>query len=138
MVELTAQEAVSRVREDEFRLGLIDQQLRALAQLLDEVRVTRVTLEELPRKAAESLVPFHGVFVPAKVGGDSVGIDVGAGVVVEKTVDEAIDFLKKREKLLGDNVSQLQVSAQRIAAEMAEIQAKLNEFVQARQNQPAG
>ena len=52
-------------------------------------------------------------------------VDVGAGVVVEKEVGEAIEFLKKKRELIQKNVTNLEQVLQQIVEKARQIQIEL-------------
>ena len=96
----------------ENQLGLAQQQLIEFDRALQELAFTKNALEEmkkLPGKK-ETLVPIgSGMLAPSSMEKPStVLIDVGAGVMIEKPIEEALKTLNEREKRLSDDLMKLQ------------------------------
>ncbi len=94
-------------------------QLQSMRELLDELAATRQTLDALPQ-AGESLVPLGGgAFTKAKFTRPSrVLIDIGAGVIVEKSADEARSLLQQRTGDVEKLAQQLEAGLQALQKEM--------------------
>jgi len=127
MVEISAEQAVGMVRANEARLGQIRQQMAEATRTMEVIGATRSTLEQLPDEEAVGLMPAGGVYMPIKANASTVKVEVGVGVVVEKTREEAIATLKQREENIRMALAQLQEAGAKIAAESMEIRKKLSE-----------
>ncbi len=55
-------------------------------------------------------------------------VDVGAGVIIEKEVKDAIETLKKRKENIQQNVSQLEQALQQIVNQAEKIQMEIAEL----------
>jgi len=96
----------------ENQLGLAQQQLIEFDRALQELAFTKNALEEmkkLPGKK-ETLVPIgSGMLAPSSMEKPSTVLtDVGAGVMIEKPIEEALKTLNEREKRLSDDLMKLQ------------------------------
>lgn len=105
-------ESVVRLRNIENQVANIQNQLKTYEVALVELITTKEALESLEKQKKDetSLLPFgSGVFVDGILKKQNkILIDVGAGVLLEKTVLEALDILKKREGNLRKNMVDFQ------------------------------
>ncbi len=78
-----------------------------------------------------SLIPLGiGVYVKSTITAiDKVLVNVGAGVVIEKQKDDAINFVEQRIKEFETAAKQLSSQKQQIAYRMNEIQNTVNSYV---------
>ncbi len=127
MVELTERQAIARLQQNEARLGQLQAQLDSIARAIDELRLTRATLKNMPEGEASGLLPLGGVMIPVKTLPDKVKVNVGAKVVIEQTRGEAIKTLEKREAALTEALRKTREAGGEIAAESLQIQKKLEE-----------
>ena len=89
---------VMEMRAVQARIEEGQRQLQSLQSFTNELAASLNTLKNLQdAKAGDSLFPMgSGVFIKAAVSDAKVLVEVGAGVVAEKTPEEAVDFLQKR------------------------------------------
>ena len=129
MVELTAKEALNLLKADEERLNLLENEKASLLALLEEIRVAKESLNVLPEKEEEAMVPIGGtVLVPAKLGGKTVNVGVGAGVVLEESIEDAIKILEKRERRINLQLNEITDIQRKIRERDRKISEKLREF----------
>jgi len=78
-----------------------------------------------------SLVPLGiGVYVKSTIYPiDKVLVNVGAGVIIEKNKDDAINFIEHRIKEFETAAKQLSTQKQQISYRMMEIQNTVNSYV---------
>ncbi len=93
--------------KEEYYFNLINQLQEEYNQVVDslnEVNYSIYCLEELQNVKDEKEVLFpvlNGILIEGKINKiNSVKMNVGAGVIVTKSVEEAIDFLKEKQKKL--------------------------------------
>lgn len=127
MVELSESQAIAKLQMDERRLNYIQNQANTILRSLEEIKMTSATIENLPDKGSDGLMPLGGVFIPVSVKEDKIKVNMGAGVVVEQTRQEALETLKKREESLGQTLQKLQELGEKVNAEALELQRKLSE-----------
>ena len=126
-------------KEVEERL-LILQQLQNEAEAIQRRSVELELVDSQLEKTIESLEYFNslddGVDALMNLGGGVFAyvdvksakkmlVDVGAGVVIEKEVGEAIEFLKKKRELIQRNVTNLEQVLQQIVEKARQIQIEL-------------
>ncbi len=102
-----------------FELEIVDSQLEKTIESLEYFD----SLDE----GVEALMNLGGgVFAYVDVkNAKKMLVDVGAGVVVEKEVKEAIDFLKKKRETIQQNVTTLEQALQQIVERARQIQEEL-------------
>ena len=102
-----------------FELEIVDSQLEKTIESLEYFD----SLDE----GVEALMNLGGgVFAYVDVkNAKKMLVDVGAGVVVEKEVKEAIDFLKKKRETIQQNVTNLEQALQQIVERARQIQEEL-------------
>ncbi|MCK4327173.1 MAG: prefoldin subunit alpha [Candidatus Diapherotrites archaeon] len=125
MVEITAEQAIGMIRGNEAKMGQISEQLQGLARSLEVLMATRSTLEEIKGGEKEGLVPVGGVYLPVGIDVSTVKVEVGSGVVLEKSREEAIEIVKRRENTLRETADKLQGMAKMLRTESMEIRKKL-------------
>lgn len=122
---------------------VILQQLQAEAEVIQRKIVELEIIDSQLEKTIESLEFFNsldgsvealmnlggGVFAYVDVkNAKKMLVDVGAGIVVEKEVSEAIEFLKKKREIIQQNVSNLEQLLQQIVERARIVQQELAEL----------
>jgi prefoldin alpha subunit len=116
------------------QLESIDAQLQYLSTVLAEYQRAKVTVEQL--HAADSntdvLIPLGGgTFVNGSVKDTSnVLIGVGACLVVEKSVDDALKKLDERIKKIQDNQEKIVSIGQRIQSDAEDLSQKTQKMME--------
>ena len=115
-------------KEVEEKLNIL-QQLQSEAEAIQRRIIELELVDSQLEKTKESLEYFNsldgsvealmnlggGIFAYVDVkNAKKMLVDVGAGVVVEKEVGEAIEFLKKKRELIQKNVTNLEQVLQQI------------------------
>lgn len=102
-----------------FELELVDSQLEKTIESLEYFN----SLDE----GVEALMNLGGgVFAYVDVkNAKKMLVDVGAGVVIEKEVGEAIDFLKKKREIIQQNVTTLEQALRQIVERARQIQEEI-------------
>ncbi len=116
------------------------QQLQAESEAIQRKIIELEIIDSQLEKTIESLEYFNslddnvealmnlggGVFAYVDVkNAKKMLVDVGAGVVVEREVKEAIEFLKKKREAIQRDITQLETLLQQILERMRTIQADL-------------
>ena len=106
--EREIQESVMKMRYIEQQVTSLQQQAQDSQRAMIEFATSINALKEIKKITGdnESLVPLGaGVFIDASVKKqDSVLMDIGSGAIVEKTVDEAMKTLEKREEAMKNRM----------------------------------
>ena len=126
-------------KEVEEKLYIL-QQLQSEAEAIQRKIIELELVDSQLEKTIESLEYFNsldgsvealmnlggGIFAYVDVkNAKKMLVDVGAGVVVEKEVGEAIEFLKKKRELIQKNVTNLEQVLQQIVEKARQIQIEL-------------
>lgn len=106
--ERTEEEALRRLASEYALLRDLVQALRQrvdlLTQLINSIENTLSSLEAMKKLKPNSVLIFplgNLVYVKSKViDPNKVLVNVGAGVVLEKSINDAIEYLKNRQKSL--------------------------------------
>ncbi len=138
-VEMDKAQVQAKVREKLLVLQQLQNESEALQRKIVELELVGTELE----KTIESLEYFNsldgsvealmnlggGVFAYVDVkDSKKMLVDVGAGVIVEKEVGEAIESLKKKKEKIEENVKKLGEVLEQIAAQAERIQAEIAEL----------
>lgn len=116
------------------QLESIDMQLQYLQSTLAEHQRAKLTVGQLQSvdKNSEILIPVGaGTFVNGNlINTSNVLIGVGVGVIIEKTVDEAIGKLEERIKRLQENLEKMISLAQKIQSDAEELSRKTQQMME--------
>ena len=106
---------------------------RAVSRLLEEAKLASSAVQEIQTETeVESYVPV-GVGVHMKVSVPPVKkllINIGAGVAVEKSREDTINYIESRLKEFEIALKQLMGQKQQVSLRMEQIQVQVNEMVQ--------
>jgi prefoldin alpha subunit len=104
----------------------ISQQINVVGMTIKDVETALITITTLKDESAgiETLVPIgFGSFVKANlVNTDTIVVGIGAGVSVEKNIDDAKSFLEKRKHELTKYQEQLNHTIEKLAQELQNIE----------------
>ena len=116
------------------QLESIEVQLQYLQDALSDHQRAKITVEQLHNadENSEILIPVGGgTFVNGSLkNASNVLISIGAGLVVEKTVDEAVAKLDERMKKLQENHEKIIALAQKIQADAVELSQKTQKMME--------
>jgi prefoldin alpha subunit len=124
------------------QMGVLEQQAEVLAASANEIRATMDTLKALSSNKKPSMVPLgSGVYVKgAGVKQDSVLVNIGAGIMAEKSVADAVAFLETRLKSneelsqkIGKGMGEMNSRLQKIDADARKLVEEMNRDVRASQ-----
>ncbi len=143
MSDILTQQQLAELSEKhqvyQYQAEAIAQQINMVKMTIKDVETALVTItalkDESPGK--ETLVPIgFGSFVKAALSNtDKVVVGVGAGVSVEKKVDDAKAFLEKRKDELTKYNEQLNNTISKLAQELQNIQRTVQKHQQSLQAQ---
>jgi prefoldin alpha subunit len=115
------------------QLESIDMQLQYLQSTLAEYQRAKITVEQLHAmdENAELLIPVGaGTFVNGSLkNASNVLIGVGAGIVIEKPVDEAVVKLEERMKRIQENLEKMMSLGQKIQSDAEELSHKTQQMM---------
>ena len=127
------------LEEKSLQLALLDQELRKIEEqykLIDQtimnIELTKLNLEGIKKlKKTEILASLaEGIYVKANIDSvDKVLVNVGKGVVVEKTIEETKEILDKKIDELSMLKTILSSEAEKILNEIKIIEEEVNKLV---------
>jgi prefoldin alpha subunit len=116
------------------QLESIDIQLQYLQSTLADYQRAKITVGQLNTvdDNSELLIPVGaGTFVNGSLKNTSnVLIGVGAGIVIEKTVDEAVIKLEERIKRIQENLEKMVLLGQKIQSDAEELSRKTQQMME--------
>ena len=132
-LEQKVNEMMQQARVLEAHLNEIIAREAAVNRLLEEAKLASSAVQEVQAETeAESYVPV-GVGVHIKVSVPPVKkllINIGAGVAVEKSREDTINYIESRLKEFEIALKQLMGQKQQVSLRMEQIQVQVNEMVQ--------
>ena len=116
------------------QLESIDMQLQYLQSTLAEYQRAKITVEQLHNADDKSplLIPVGaGTFINASLtNASNVLIGIGAGVVVEKTIDEAVIKLDERMKRIQENLEKMVSLGQKVQSDAEDLSRKTQQMME--------
>jgi prefoldin alpha subunit len=132
-LEQKINEMMQQARVLEVHLNEIIAREAAVSRLLQEARLASSAVQEVQSETeVDSYVPV-GVGVHMKVSIPPVKkllINIGAGVAVEKSREDTINYIESRLKEFEIALKQLMGQKQQVSLQMEQIQLQVNEMVQ--------
>lgn len=121
------QQALAVLDSYQRQIEAVSRQLQVLQSVLVETRRAREALEGLKGEPTDLLVPLGAnTFVHAKaVSKARVVTGVGAGVAVERPLEEAVKRLAEREGEVDSELERLTKAAMQLQDEADELEAQL-------------
>ena len=101
-----------KMKQDEAQIEAVHRQLAEMQEIINSIEV-------LKKGETETLLPIgKGIFVKNKTSIKTLFINIGSGIILEKTIEEAIkllnDQMKKLENMLENYSENLSVSGNKI------------------------
>jgi prefoldin alpha subunit len=116
------------------QLESIDMQLQYLQSTLADYQRAKMTVEQLHAvdENSELLIPVGaGTFINGSLkNASNVLIGVGAGIVIEKTIDEAVLKLEERIKRIQENLEKMVSFGQKIQSDTEELSQKTQHMME--------
>ncbi|MFZ0893066.1 MAG: prefoldin subunit alpha [Candidatus Nitrosopolaris sp.] len=139
-MEQKINEMVEQSRILEAYMNDIINREATVTRLVGEARLASTAIQNIvDEDVVEALTPVGiGVYIKTMVPPiKKLLINVGAGVTVEKTREDAINYVEVKIKEFEVALRQLLGQKQQIAARMEQIQAQINQMLQQGQSTPA-
>ena len=109
-----------------------------VTKLMEEARMASTTIQGISQDSeVESLMPVGiGVYVKTNVPPvKKLVVTLGAGVALEKSREDALNYVEARIKEYEVAARQLEAQRQEIAMRMEQMQAQINQMIRAAQTQ---
>lgn len=111
------------------RLQELQQESMVLEREIIQIESTKRGLDDVKKakKGKDTLIPLgSGCYSPGKsVKVDKILVDVGAGIMVKKSIEEAKEFLDRKKGEVESEMEELQDEVQGVAQRMNQIAADL-------------
>lgn len=115
------------------QLNSIDMQIQYMQAAIADFYKAKMTVEQLPNASDKSdiLIPIGGgTFVNGiLVDHSKVLVDIGAGLVTEKSIDDAIKKIDERIKTLQENQERIMAMGQKLQNEATELSQKTQQMM---------
>ncbi len=137
-IEQRINEMVQQSRVLEAYMNDIVTRQLTVTRLMEEARLASTTIQNISSESeVESLMPVGiGVYVKTNVPPiKKLLVSMGAGVAVEKSRDDALNYVEARIKEYEVAARQLEAQRQDIEMRMEQLQAQVNKMVRTAQSQ---
>ena len=134
MSEDNARQLLQEMQGMESYFTNLAQRENVLISVLREATAAIDSINALKEKPdSETLVPVGlGSYVQSKISSkDAVFLSIGAGIVLEKDSDSAVNYLEARIKEIQVALQDTSAKKQEVAARLEQGKAQLNQFMQA-------
>jgi len=116
------------------QLNAVDMQSQLMQAALADYYKAKITIEQLKKTGdkQEVLIPLGGgTFIDGLIKNtQKILVDIGAGFVTEKKIDDALEKVEERIKKLQKNQEKLITTAQQIQNESAELSKKTQKLIE--------
>ena len=131
--ERIVREKVLAYKSLEERMDALARQQDAFISKVAEINSTLASIDEAAKSPAEAMVPLGtAVYARGNIDGKSkLLVEIGAGVAVERTTDEAKAILEARRKDLEQAIETLQKDMQTVAAMLRQIESEMQAMMKA-------
>lgn len=137
-IEQRINEMVQQSRMLESYLNDVMTRQMTVTRLIEEARLASTTVQSIASESdVESLMPVGiGVHVRTVVPPiKKLVVNIGAGVAVEKSREDALNYVESRIKEYEVAARQLEAQRQEISMRMEQMQAEINHMIRAAQSQ---
>ncbi|OYT35024.1 prefoldin subunit alpha [Archaeoglobales archaeon] len=132
--EREVQEKLAILQQLQGEAETLQRRIVELELLSNEYKRTIETLEffESIEAGVEALMSLGGgIFAYVDIKNcKKILVDVGSGVVIEREVKDAIEFIKKRKSDVEENIQKLTQMLRQVAQQAASIQEELAKLIQ--------
>jgi prefoldin alpha subunit len=135
-VEQRINEMVQQSRMFEAYMNDVMTRQVTITRLMGEARLASTTIQNITSESeVESLMPLgSGVYVKTMVPPiKKLMVNLGAGVAVEKSREDALNYVESRIKEYEVAARQLEAQRQELAMRMDQLQSQINQMIRAAQ-----
>lgn len=135
-VEQRINEMVQQSRMFEAYMNDVMTRQVGVTRLMEEARLASTTIQNITSESeVESLMPVgSGVYVKTMVPPiKKLMVNLGAGVAVEKSREDALNYVESRIKEYEVAARQLEAQRQELAMRMDQLQSQINQMIRAAQ-----
>lgn len=137
--EKELQEKMLVYRTLEARLEVLVKQKELLTNKLTEILSTVSSIKEISKNNENVLFKLGSeAYIHGNIADkNKILVEIGAGVVLEKSVKEGEEILNKRKENIENTLNEIQNNIQQISDAMNRLAPEINELIQKMQSKPA-
>jgi len=131
-IEQRINELVQHSRTLELYLNEVLEREATVAKLIEEARLASYALQNISLdKENEALMPIGvGVYLKTNIPSiDKLLVNVGAGVAIEKTREDTLNYIESRIKEFEIGLNQLRDQKKQITSQLEQIQQQVNSML---------
>ena len=131
-IEQRINELVQHSRTLELYLNEVLEREATVTKLIEEARLASYALQNIPLdKENEALMPIGvGVYLKTNIPSiDKLLVNVGAGVTIEKTREDTLNYIEARIKEFEIGLNQLRDQKNQITSQLEQIQQQVNSML---------
>jgi len=132
-IEQRVNELVQHSRTLELYLNEVLERESTVTKLIEEARLASYALQNIPLdKENEALMPIGvGVYLKTNIPSiDKLLVNIGAGVTIEKTHQDTLNYIESRIKEFEIGLNQLREQKKQITSQLEQIQHQVNSMLQ--------
>ena len=132
-IEQRVNELVQHSRTLELYLNEVLEREATVTKLIEEARLASYALQNISLdKENEALMPIGvGVFLKTNIPSiDKLLVNIGAGVTIEKTHQDTLNYIESRIKEFEIGLKQLVEQKKQITSQLEQIQHQVNSMLQ--------
>lgn len=124
-------ELVREARMHQARGEALKEQLVLFQENLDQLAATIETLKGLGEGRKDVLIPAgSGVYLKGKeIEGETVLVNIGAGVIAEKSVPDALEVIEKRKVATEDMMGKVENEMYSLSKELERVDMKARKLM---------
>ncbi len=105
---------------------VLQNQMEVLQTSITDLNASIDTLQNLPKAKETGILPIgSGVYITChKVETEGVLVSIGAGLLANKSADEAVEILRKRLKAAGESFERAQKTLMQLNSQMQDLSIK--------------
>lgn len=131
-IEQRINELVQHSRTLELYLNEVLERETTVTKLIEEARLASYALQNISMdKENETLMPIGvGVYLKTNIPSiDKLLVNVGAGVAIEKTREDTLNYIESRIKEFEIGLNQLRDQKKQITSQLEQIQQQVNSML---------
>ncbi|MBI2084022.1 MAG: prefoldin subunit alpha [Candidatus Aenigmarchaeota archaeon] len=134
--EKVLQEKMLVYKTLESRLNAFVKQGELVSSKIAEIMSTISSIEEVEKNKDEVLFKLGSEsYISGRITGGNVLVEIGAGVVLEKPLEEGKEILHKRKEELESALNEIQKGVAETSEAMGKLASEINEIAHAMQMQ---
>ncbi|MEM5829386.1 MAG: prefoldin subunit alpha [Candidatus Aenigmatarchaeota archaeon] len=132
--EKDLQKKIIAYRLIEARIGGLLKQREILLNGLMEIEESIAGIEELKKKGDDILFSLGSqTYIPCQISKkDKIIVEIGAGVAIEKSLEDGKQILKKRKEDIEKSIASIEVVINQLSSKLKELEEEIGKIVEKR------